>query len=174
MPDHVGAELRVEEGGAGAPRRVRIHHRRERLVGDGDALEGVLGGGAVHRGDGGDGLADEARAIDGEAVILDARGGGDEGADGAGQARRVRAREHRDHAGQGGGRARIDGDDAGVRVRAPEHGGVEQARRAQVVDEAPASGHQAAVLLEGERGAHPRAAHARDPAARLTARTMLT
>ena len=152
----------------------RIHHRRERLVGDDDALERVLGGGAIHRRDGGHGLADEARAFDGQAIVRHARGGGDEGADGAGQARGLRAREHRGDTGQGGGGARVDGDDAGMRVGAAQHGGVEEARRAEIVDEAAAPRHEAAVFLEGEGPADPGVAHARASAARATARTMFT
>ena len=74
VPHHVGAELR--DRGAVAPGLSASSGSTtggKRLVGDGDALERVLGGGAIHRRDGGHGLADEARAVDREAVVRDTR-----------------------------------------------------------------------------------------------------
>src|SRR6185503_5489804 len=100
----------------------------------------------------------------------------------------VRAGEHAGDAGECGGRARVEGDDAGLRVRAAQHGHVEEAGQAEIVDEAAAARDEADVFLHRQRPAHPGRAHAVAPgsarmtsglappaaAACATARTMFT
>jgi hypothetical protein len=165
----------------GGPGRIQTDHRRQDLVVDGDAGDGVLGQVTVLRDDHGHGRADVMHHPVGQHV---------RGPPGV-------QRGMRDEDGQrlGGCAGQIlvavDGDDAvhvqrtgdvdvadpGVRVRGPDESRLQSPGvHADVVGIAAVAGHQPAVLHPPHRGAHVPADHQdrsrRSSAARRTASTM--
>ena len=167
VPHDVAAELRVEDRRVGADGRSGSSTAGSGSYSIADPLEGVLGGGAVHRGHRGHRLAGVARAIHGQAVVGDGGGGGDERADRIRLPRGVRAGDH------GVARRAASGvracPSAGMRAWACgllQHRRVEHPRPREIVDEAAPAGDQPRVLLERDRGPDPAAgagAHAVRP-----------
>ena len=129
----------VDEGGAGAERRLRIEHGGADLVRDGDAGERRLGRGLGLRHHRGDALAGEAddgvehAGIGGIVPRVVVAAGGEQGV------RRIRMGEHRDDARERQRRFRVDPEDAGGGVRRAQHLHVEEPRHREVEGEGGAS-----------------------------------
>ena len=119
----VRAEVLVDERSAGPEGALHVAHHRERFPLDLDEVDRVLGDVAVHRRHRRDRLSGEADLLDGDGVLDDRLGA--EGGDGPRQHRRLLARHHGQDAGERLRPARVDALDPRVGIGAPEDGRVE-------------------------------------------------
>ena len=176
----VVAQLLVQDGRARRERGLGVEHRRQRLVLDVDQLGRVLGERARARDDGGDGLADEAHAVEREHVPRAGLGLRPR-RDGRRERRQVAqvlaADDERDAVERARPRA-VDRDDPRVRVRAAAEGDVQRARRLDVVEVDAAAREEAGILdahhARADVAAGHRACSWSACAARCTASTMPT
>jgi hypothetical protein len=144
-------------------RLLGLEHGRERLVLDHDLLHGGEGRVLVHGGDGGDGVAHEAHAVDAQRVLVLRHG---QDAEGHGHGL---AGEHGVDAGHRRRGARVDAHDARVRDVAAQQLGEQHARQHEVVGESRGAGglRQAVHLavLRADQAAATRVSGHRSPPA---------
>jgi hypothetical protein len=174
VPQHVRAELGVEEGRVRPDRGLRVEHDGQRLIDDTDVLERVLRGRAIDGGDRRDGLSGEAHAVGGQAPVAHRHRRGNERADRLGHRGRLHPREHGENAGQPLDGTDVDRHDARVGVRAPQHRAVQQSRPREVVEVHAASGRQPEVFFACQRATDPTSHGVSCRAACSMARTMST
>ena len=145
----------MHERGALGQGSLRVGHRGQRLVLHLDELERVLGQVAAVRDDDRDALADVPYLVRRQAAPGVPRRVGAEVGHRIAQFGRLRARDHRVHAGCGLGLGGLDPYDPGVRVRAAQHGRVQSAGGDPVGDVAAAAEQELRVLDAADRLADP-------------------
>ena len=164
LPAHaeIARRVVVQRGRAGLERGLRIGHRRQRPVGDGDGLRRGAGFGGAFRHHEGDRVAHHAHAPGrkhragrqgGGAAVdpLERHHAGDPADPGRGQ---VGGGEDRAHPRHGRRSAGVDRADPGMGVGRPHHLAPGLARQRKVVEIAPAPGEEALVLRPPCRPAH--------------------
>lgn len=141
-------------------RRVRFHRLErvddhgQRVVGDIDEIDAVLGDVAVVGDDDGDRFADVAHAADRQRPLVDGLLQHDQ--EGIGHRGDVLAGQHRVNARQGQGAGGIDRVDLGVRVRRAHDGGVKRSvRRGDVVRIATGAHEKGSILAPLQRLSDP-------------------
>ena len=138
----VVAQLGMDDRRAGIERRLHIHRRRQRLVGDIDLGDGILGDGARLGHHGRHRLADPGGPLDRQGSLrgrfhaLEMR---QHAHPGLAMGLEVLAGEDAQHAWHLQGLGGVDADNPGVGVRAAHEGHVHHARQHDVVDELAAS-----------------------------------